>query len=134
MELEKVYMRGKNDCYSACLATLLRKRIEDVPVFISEDNCDKGFNGLVEEYLNSVGLRRLVLNTFGQSFLNGLKGYHIVSGPSKNPEFKSLGWYHAVIYKDGKLWHDPNPEPHEPIEPTEVDFLIYSPDLSTLSF
>lgn len=137
MELKKVYMQAKNDCYSACLATVLRKELHEIPRFIldGEDSVSshEKFNERVDEFLATLGIRRLIF-PISYEVIHVFKGYHIVSGPSTDPEFAKLGYFHATVFKDGKLWHDPSTaENKKEIEVKEIDLLIYAPDLLKIS-
>ena len=123
--MEKVYMRYKNDCYKACLATVLGLDYEQVPRFIDDDDNLLGvWQEMVNDFLDEYDLQCLSV-VVGEGLLETLKGFYIVSGPSNNPEYKERGFYHAVVYLDGGLYHDPNPHAkHGEIIPTEVDLLI----------
>lgn len=120
----KVFMRHKNDCYTACLATLLGLPYEDVPRFFDDNNELLGdWSQQVSAFLLPRELQILQFDS-SPEILNSLRGLIICAGPSYTPEFKELEHFHAVIYKDGKLWHDPKPNPVGVIEPKVIDILV----------
>lgn len=96
----KVMQRESDDCMRACLATYFSTPLEYVP-----DLRDDVWMQQVREWIRPRGLGFVTIavpneDVFRESFSEGLL---IVAGPS------ARGVPHAVIYLDGKLWHDPHP-------------------------
>lgn len=102
----KVYQtkfgRGEGNCWSACLASVFERRLEEVPEFKSEDwwldtQCwvEKQGYGFVEVVLNSDGEG---LELFGNSIW-------IASGKSPRGAFD-----HSVLYHKDTMIHDPYPD------------------------
>lgn len=99
-DAERVMQRAHNDCMRACVATLFAVSLDDVPDLhegdwiktLREWSSERGFTFLSSTIGN---------DTFHEQCS---RGTFIVAG--KSPR----GVTHAVIYRDGKLWHDPHPE------------------------
>ncbi len=96
----------EGNCFAACIASLFDVVINEIP-FLSDYQDDW------DEYLKALNL--VLRNKFGVVLVYGelndwedylkenfIDSYYIVSGDSN----KGLG--HAVIYKNGELFHNPN--------------------------
>ena len=93
-----------NGCWAACIATITGISLDDLAQpFSGEDG---------EEWVSSDGVDRWQqmqdwLVTRGWSLFHTYgripRGYAIACGQSPR------GHYHAVVMKDGALWHDPHP-------------------------
>lgn len=123
--MRKINMRRRNDCYTVCLAMLLGMDYDSVPLFFDkpEDVESQNFNELVDSFLNSIGLTRICITVSAEWIEKFHRGYAIVSGPSYTKEFSDAGAFHAVIYKDGELYHDPNPIATSIIVPEMMDII-----------
>lgn len=126
----KIWMRRRNDCYTALLAMLLGLPYEEVPLFFEnpEDVTSPSFNEWVDTFLSSRGLARVCITVNEKWLQECQRGYAIVSGPSPSKEFQGTGTFHAVLYKDGSLFHDPKPCPEGAIVPEQME-IIYHKDL-----
>lgn len=120
-EPRKVYQtitKGPDaNCLAACLATFLGLECDDIP-YIQGDDWRKQVTDwlLLQGYIfATASISEEVLRT------EFSRGYIIVVGPSKR------GRTHAVIYKDGRLWHDPHPESTGLAVVEEVDLIIKQP-------
>ncbi len=110
---------------SACLSMVLNIPLQEVPNFF--DRCgemDEGhgqrWNEALDAWLSDRGLVRLNFKPF-DGWDSMLKGFVVVSGPSPR---SGMGW-HAVVYWDGKLWHDPHPDRSGVLEVGDIE--IYYP-------
>lgn len=122
--MQKVYMRHNNDCYTCCLATVLGLEYESVPRFFDDDdNLVLDWGVAVSEFLRRHGYQ-LVSVTADISAIRAMQGLCIVAGPSYSERYKGTGTYHAVVYRDGHLWHDPKPNPEGVIEPELMDLIV----------
>lgn len=122
--MRKVYMQRRNDCLTACLATVLSVDYETVPyLFDDNDQTLPDWEGLVQRFLARHWLQMLTVNV-DEGLLNTFSGLLIVSGLSLNPEYRKKGVHHAVIYKNGKLWHEPDPNAKGEIEPLLALLLV----------
>lgn len=102
---------------SACLAMMLGMEITDVPNFTSMNLTDQERYDAMQEWLATVGYQILTFDKWKGS-LWPPRGYYIAGGMT------SRGFLHAVIMKEGELFHDPHPD-REGIKLTEnVDLLI----------
>ena len=97
------------NCWAACVASVLELSIEDVPDIefkqLEKHNTPdvKKFWRVWGKWLATRNLQHLsVTAPKGVPFP---KGYILVCGVS--PRGK---WLHSVVYRDGKLCHDPFPE------------------------
>jgi hypothetical protein len=95
----------EGNCFAACIASLFEVEIADIPFLADYKNWD--------EYLSV--LNSILRNKFEVILLHGefkdwedylkenyIDSYYIVSGDSNK------GLEHAVIYKNGELFHNPN--------------------------
>lgn len=108
-KIDQTVTGNKGNCQSACLAMILGIPISSVPNFFDglelddPDLTDK-WNQAERVWLESLGWASITLNVEGGYFEKHFsKGFLIVSGQSVR------GLSHAVVYKDGELWHDPFP-------------------------
>ena len=111
---------GENgNCQSACLAMMLGLDLSEVPNFTALGNgvgyvCAK----LQQQWLLERGLYIWTIVPH-----QGLPwplpyGYYIAGGPSPR------GIHHAVIFKDGALWHDPHPDGGGIDPVTDLDLIL----------
>jgi hypothetical protein len=96
---------GTGNCFEACLASIFEMDLKYVPNF----HCENWF-GKFLEWLKTKGY-----TTYGslydieiEKYSGGIDGYFIVVGES--PRGKHIKGGHAVVYKKGKMAHDPHPE------------------------
>lgn len=97
----KVMQDTPDNCMRACLASYFGCSIAETPPLLAKDWMQE-----IREWVRPRGLGFVTIavpteEVFKTAFSGG---YLIVSGKSKR------GRAHAVIYKDGQLWHDPHPE------------------------
>ncbi len=94
------YLPG--NCLSACVASILDLRVEDVPLFVQKsDPCDGIWPERLDAWLGQRGLGALILPA--SVVLVPPVGFHILYGRSvKNHE-------HAVVAKESAIVHDPHP-------------------------
>lgn len=98
----KAYQIKDNDCFSACVASILEVPVEEVP-----NLHEVGQEGLLA-YLNAWGYTLITVYQEGNPhdwnlFLDSVKsGYYIGS------IYKDDGKYHAVVFHNGEIWHDPD--------------------------
>lgn len=102
------------NCMSACLATLFELPISAVPNFyhVAGHDPEKWWNA-ISDWLRPHGYG-LLIATVTSEYLARLDGALIVGGTSPR------GVQHAVIYVDGKLWHDPHPDGGGVTDPLDV--------------
>jgi hypothetical protein len=104
------------NCMSACLAMMLGLRIDEVPNFSAMNLTDNQKYKAMQEWLLNLGYQLLTFEAAG--LLHMLRGYCIAGGASPR------GFFHAVIIKDGVLWHDPHPDRSGINKVGEIDLLI----------
>ncbi len=123
------------NCQSACLAMLLGAPLETVPNFaaIAEAEGNNAAYAAQSEWLRERGWALLTIVPWQALPWPPSRGCYIAGGMSPR------GFRHAVIFKDGEMWHDPHPS-HEgivgdvqdvdmlyPLEPDRVQFLAIAP-------
>lgn len=92
------------NCFPSCLASILHLDLKEIPKF--QDMGDKWFPALWDFLIehgyefHGTGKKENVL-----TYDKGVEGFYIVNGSS--PRGFKRG--HSVVYKDGKLVHDPHP-------------------------
>lgn len=121
--IKKVYQNSfgeKGTCYTACLASMLSIPFEDVPRFVdlTEHLKDKPeeraqlWHDLTIKFISEKGC------AFNLYEGDQIDAYHKWSESLDDDHFyvvignspRSNARNHAVIYKNGKPYHDPNPE------------------------
>ena len=107
---------SRGNCMSACLASLLGLPIGQVPNFFDKSESDDHWWELVREWLKEHGLGVITIN-YSQELMEKIGGVHIVAGLSARDV------NHAVLYKDGKLFHDPHPD-NTGVEPETWDLIF----------
>jgi len=105
-------LKQRGDCLRACVASLFELHPRNVPHF-----ADFPQDAWVYEFLRFVA--EAGYEYFGwiddQTFINdpaltqGVDGYVIVVGESPRSLPNAPPMYHAVLYKNGYLAHDPHP-------------------------
>ena len=121
--IKKVYQNSfgeKGTCYTACLASILSIDFEEVPRFVDltehlKDDMEKRtelWHELTTQFLNS---KNVTMNIYEDENISAYHewsteidedNYYIVIGNSPRSNARN----HAVIYKNGEPYHDPNPE------------------------
>lgn len=102
--MKKVFqtIHGKNgNCLAACLCSILELGIKDVPNFCKKG---KGWFRDCNNFLrkSNLGLLAIDYNTINRT-QSDYDYHYIVQGKS------SRGFYHAVVYRNGEMVHDPHP-------------------------
>lgn len=118
-EPTKVMQRTESECMRACIASYFAVPIESVPEVYSED-----WEQRISEWCRPMGLGFLSIQISAENFARCCwNGLFIVAGKSRR------GHSHAVLYRDGKLWHDPHPEGGgiQSIEAVDVFFNLRTP-------
>ena len=116
----------RDDCMRACLATYFSVPLADVPILRDDEWMQQ-----VRDWVRPRGLGFITIAVpneavFRERFSEGLL---IVSGPS------ARGVDHAVLYLDGKLWHDPHPSGAGIQGVMQADFFYaLSPQMPPLEF
>lgn len=100
------------DCFLACLATIFEMDLDDIPKFnITMFEKDGDWYSDFKEWIHNFGVWPVVWTDYRDNKYHALNpkdypGIVIASGPSPRiPEE-----WHAVVYKDGELLHDPHPD------------------------
>lgn len=98
--IDQTVLGKKGNCQSACLAMLLGLRLDQVPNF----NDFEDYNGAMQSFLGELGYAILTFPISAIELRALQRGFAIVGGMSPR------GYLHAVLYRNGELWHDPHPE------------------------
>jgi len=96
---------GTGNCFEACIASILEMELSEVPMFHGENWFSKFYDWLISkgfEYNGTINPSDIF------NYKIGIDGYFIVAGES--PRGNHIRGGHAVIYKSGKLVHDPHPD------------------------
>lgn len=86
------------NCMATCFASILEIEISDVPEFEEMFHTEHWFQK-IEEWFLGLGVELIRFKEDPK-----LKGYYLVSGDSPRGNF-----LHMVVYKNGKMVHDPHP-------------------------
>lgn len=92
------------NCLAACVASFFGEPLEAVPHFAeweSEVEDSMAWWYMLLGYMAGKGLWVTVLDSLDEARESEIV---FVSGPSPRGNF-----HHQVLYKNGKLWHDPHP-------------------------
>lgn len=126
--------KQRGNCWTACIASMLELDIEEVPNFVQIGS--EGGENYFDHTLRFLKEHGYQLINISQPDAVALKDvYYIQSGISpRGPDVNGENVYHAVIYQNGKLAHDPHPDNTgilteewacliEKIEPDDIDSL-----------
>jgi len=96
---------SKGDCFRACVASILELPIEEVPNFM-EDGEDK-FNDHIVDWIKdrTFTIRYVEINNDDdqKEFEQTTKDHYVIAIG------QNAFCYHAVVWRNGKIVHDPNP-------------------------
>lgn len=113
---------ARGNCMSACLASIFEVPIEAVPNFyeLAGDGVGPWWQA-VRDWLKprGFGVITLTFTSPAQWAELCLDGYHIVSGPSPRVE----GSFHATVWHQGGMVHDPHPDQSGIAAPETLDML-----------
>jgi hypothetical protein len=110
---------SKGDCQSACLASLLDLDISQVPNFLLDlpENQGIEFARRINRFLQPFGLMHLELEYRGFcercKFYDVSDMFHMIYGPSP----RDVNTLHAVVGRNGDIFHDPHPSRAGLLEP-----------------
>lgn len=105
------------NCFSACVASFLGVPLEHVPHFIELWPASVDGSESDGSWWHA---------TCGFMAAHGLWGHDVLSGEAMPGEvvfaagMSERGVMHQVLYRDGKLWHDPHPSRAGIVEATEI--------------
>ena len=116
----------QGNCMSACIASLMGITIDDVPNFFEISNNDKEWWIELRKWLATHHFGIMTIN-FEQGWAERFNGYLIVSGISQRDIF------HATIWKNGKMVHDPHSSKSGIKKPEQID-IIYCLDPSKYTY
>ena len=103
-KLDQTEFGQHGNCQSACLAMLLGLDISDVPNFNATPGDNNAKWNAMREWLAARGWGIITIVPWQGLPWPPSRGFFIAGGVAPR------GSRHAVIYKDGALWHDPHPE------------------------
>lgn len=107
----------KGNCQSACLAMMLGCELSEVPNFAALYGDPNDYAAAMSEWLAKRGLFIMTVVRW-QGVLWPPQGFYIAGGLSPR------GHRHAVIIKNGMLWHDPHPEGGGIAEIDDIDLIL----------
>lgn len=115
----------RGNCMSACLASILEIPIDDVPCFYDAGPTEAHWHLALQDWLFSRGWALLQIDVErSDPAVLSFPGYAIASGPSpRNPK----NW-HATVWKDGKIIHDPAGPGAPPLEAVKTLEFLYPLD------
>lgn len=104
--MDKVYQKKNNDCFSACLATLLGMNLEDVPNFF-EAGQDKNWSDIFRQdvipWVRTLGWDLWHYNPDKWPDWQESIGNQFFIATHRSPSLT----VHAVVMQGSKLYHDP---------------------------
>jgi len=96
---------GTGNYFEACIASIFEIDLKDVPNFHGEKWFTDFWEWLKVHGYTSYGS---LCNEKIEDYEGGVDGYFIIVGES--PRGKHIKGGHAVVYKNGKMVHDPHPD------------------------
>jgi len=96
---------GVGNCFEACVASIFEIDLKDVPNFHGKNWFIQFFEWLHKKGYTSYGT---LYTEKVQNYHGGVDGFFIVAG--RSPRGDHIKGGHAVVYKEGKLVHDPHPD------------------------
>lgn len=103
------------NCFQAAVASIFELGLVNVPHFVAGHT--DWFFAFHDWLISHNGLYPLSFN-YSESIIFDLKGYCLVTGMAKR------GLRHTVVYKDGKLAHDPHPDNSGLIHPESICIFV----------
>jgi hypothetical protein len=93
------------NCFPACIASLMELKLEDVP---ATQSMGSNWFSVLFYFLDERGYEFLGTGKKENALTydSGVEGFYIVNGSSP----RGIRRGHSVIFKNGKLVHDPHPE------------------------
>lgn len=115
--------KGRGNCQSAAMASLLDLPLEEVIDTASDECRDEGFWQSVGDWLAGRGLK--IVHVFPDEGTDALKGvYSIGCGPSPRGPF-----WHSVVCKNGVMVFDPHPSDDGLVSIERHDLLVPMTDV-----
>ncbi len=108
----------QGNCQSACLAMLLGIPLAEVPNFAAMEGDDSLKYVAQAKWLHDRGWALITIVKWRALPWPPTKGFYIAGGISPR------GNRHAVVYRDGELWHDPHPERGGIASVDDIDLLF----------
>jgi len=96
------------DCMRACVASVFEIPIEKVPNFM-EDGFDN-YNSKLQRWCDKMGMRSLDLAFESQDIAKDCLENMYVIAVGRSPRGTNDKERHGVVWKDGKIVHDPHPD------------------------
>jgi hypothetical protein len=96
---------GVGNCFEACLASIFDLELSEIPLFKSVGWFPEFYNWL---RVGGYEFQGTLKPEDVLSYDKGIDGYFIVAGES--PRGRHIKGGHAVVFKDGKIVHDPHPD------------------------
>lgn len=95
------------NCMQACVASILERELGDVPNFMGAG--DDKYEDMMEIWLKDQPFNILTILVKGNEEISNrnLKDTYVIA-VGKSPTYKGVN--HAVVYYNGEMVHDPNPE------------------------
>ena len=114
----------KGNCHQACLASILETSLEKVPNFWEGNEEDtEGFWKDQREWLKSRGWNIVNIRFEEEHDVRRILGTAVVIAVGKSP--RDINNYHAVVWQNGKIIHDPHPSKDGLVgEPEEFSILF----------
>lgn len=107
----------KGNCFSASLAMMIGIDISEVPNFFDAGGADADWWEAARVWLAGYNLGCITMSSWDHH-VHKTRGFLLVGGDT------SRGLPHSVIFKDGKLWHDPHPS-HEGLSKIDSIDILY---------
>ena len=102
------------NCFATVIACLLEIEIEEVPAVEELFDTDQDWVNLMQKFVNEKGYLWLSISNKNEVEKDE---FYIAIGPSPR------GVSHAVIYKNGELYHDPHPSGLGILEVKHLEYL-----------
>ncbi|UGY15151.1 hypothetical protein HAP48_0042605 [Bradyrhizobium septentrionale] len=107
---------ARGNCQQAAVASILELPLHQVPNF---HDCEEGFWAGFNNFVRSRGMAILALRNGDFDYWLRTSGVHYLAyGPAER------GVLHAVVYRGGKLAHDPHPSRAGLLQVDEVNVLV----------
>ena len=110
----------QGNCWEACIHSLLGD--DEIILDLQDSNSDSWDNHWLirtTNYLATRGWAVITCEDQASVYITNPDLIHIATGPSPRGSFQ-----HAVLYKDGSLWHDPHPSGAGLVAIKGVAFLV----------
>lgn len=129
--VDQTQVGEEGNCFAACLASVTGTEVERWPDYRALAEAGSDWWQETLEILREMGWEAMMWQTTHLPDERRAsiypQGFAIVGGNSPRESREDGGFGHAVVWKDGELWHDPHPTDRTGLVGPPTEFYILLP-------